>query len=75
MPAWIGLSDQREERYFEWSNLENVVFTAWDLKQPDISRSGENSHCVAINNQVRTLKKHEYQYIVINIHYVTVYNL
>ncbi|KAK7496493.1 hypothetical protein BaRGS_00012145 [Batillaria attramentaria] len=50
-PAWIGLSDLREERYFEWSNTEDVVFTNWDLNQPATTLSRDNGHCVAINNQ------------------------
>ncbi|XP_076446343.1 uncharacterized protein LOC143283851 [Babylonia areolata] len=50
-PAWIGLNDLREDRYFEWSDEEEVVYTDWDLHQPAPSVSGESRHCVAINNK------------------------
>ncbi|KAL8566683.1 hypothetical protein ACOMHN_055620 [Nucella lapillus] len=49
--AWIGLNDLREDRYFQWSNEEEVVYTDWDLHQPPPEVTGESRHCVAVSKQ------------------------
>lgn len=49
--AWIGLNDMREQRYYVWSNNEEVVHTNWDVRQPPPLVTGETSRCVGINSQ------------------------
>ena len=60
--AWLGLNDQYERRFFEWSNGRDVLYTNWDLYQPPPLVTGEDSRCVAMNNKVTSLSLPNFRY-------------
>ncbi|KAL3880785.1 hypothetical protein ACJMK2_032996 [Sinanodonta woodiana] len=47
--AWIGFNDLKDESLFEWSSDKQVMYTNWDVFQPQHISS--SSDCVLISSQ------------------------